>query len=119
MAELFTPEITKLPLGYTEFLIGIDYLLNERYDIIVVGDITQKQSKALLSTIWGDFIPGNIIILKPYDMSPLAKHKDLIKYLDSFKTIDGTATFYVCKNRQCSSPTDDPREVLRLLEIAE
>ncbi len=119
MAALFTPEISKQPLGYTEFLIGINYLLHERYDVIVVGDITQEQARSLLRTIWKSFIPGNIMILKPDNMAIFAKHQDLITYLDSYKTIDGNATFYVCKNKQCSAPTDDPHEILRLLGISQ
>ena len=118
MAMLFQPELERVPLGYTEFLIGLDYLLNERYEIVIVADISRSEVNSLLISLRQVFIPGKVIVVKPDHSKLPEKYVGMMKHFDFYKSMDGIPIFYVCKNNQCSPPTDDVKKVLNLLGVS-
>ncbi|MDX9702703.1 MAG: thioredoxin domain-containing protein [Candidatus Auribacterota bacterium] len=117
MAAFFQSELSKMPVGYTEFLSGLDYLLREQYEIIIVGDINKEQVESVLRTIGKYFIPNKMIIHKPVDAKMSEQLEKIVQYIGLYKSNDGNTTFYVCKDKQCAAPTDKIDDVMELLGI--
>lgn len=105
--KTFSNDLTRSPHGSTFSLIALNYLYNSSYEIV----IADSSSNTGLSSFLNDkFIPNKVVVF--VDESGIIP----FSYLNNYKSIDGKPTYYVCKNHNCSLPTNDPHDVLQLLK---
>ena len=94
------------------FLVALDFILGQTYEIVVVGNLRSKVTKIILQVIRTRFIPNKVILIKKENDTSL---ENLAEYTEGMKTIDGKTTVYVCKNFSCNYPTTDLKKVLTYL----
>ncbi len=100
--------------GFSQFLCGLDFSLNDSYEIIITGNKESEKTKEILEAINNKFIPNKIIMLiDEKDRDEIAKISPFTK---SYTTLNNETTVYVCKNYKCSLPTTDVEKVLQLLD---
>ena len=99
--------IDSLPNGMASALFAVDYLLNDKIEIVMVGDDSSRDS--MLSEIYKTYIPNSVIALSNdgHDSSPLFKGRQ-------FKP--DTAMVYICRNSTCKLPVSTLPELRRQLD---
>ncbi|KPK72390.1 thioredoxin [candidate division WOR_3 bacterium SM23_60] len=118
LVHAFSSPVSAAGTAHTHFLNGVSWLHGPAYEIILVGDVTSRDTKRMLHTIRQAFIPHAVFVFKP-----TGKEADrlvsVVPYTESYVTREGRTTAYVCSNHVCKQPTTDPNEVLELLDVAE
>ena len=105
----FSEDIRGYPMGHTFMLTGLDYLLGPTTNIILVGDLAEKNTIAMLSAIRKQYLPNLTVTLWTDQKSKTAPPGV------SYSRIDDKATAYLCQNQTCMPPTNDPTQVLKYL----
>lgn len=89
------------------------YLQRPLQQIIIAGDPSRSDTKAMLKCVNSMFLPNKILIVQTGNPnSYLASKQQPLKQLEP---IDGKATAYVCKDFKCSLPTTDVAELKQQL----
>jgi uncharacterized protein YyaL (SSP411 family) len=115
LGRAFARKVTQTPSAHTFLMGAVSFGIGPSYEIIIVGDSRAKDTDAMLNTIWKEFIPNKVVILRPTDdESP--KIVQLATYTQAMNSIDGKATAYVCLNYQCQLPTTDINQFRNLLK---
>ncbi len=101
----------RYPLGFTQWLIALDYALAHPYEIAIIGNPTAADTRALLDICTTGYRPHQIVALGPADAGPPS-----LPSLEGRNQIQGRATAYVCVGFACLPPVTDPAELQALLE---
>ena len=109
--KAFSFDAQRMPSAHTMFLIGFDFLINETFEIVVVGEKEEKDTKEIIRTIYDRFLPFSVLLLK-YRNSNIEK---IAKYTEELTQVNNKATAYVCKNFSCNLPSTDKEKILELL----
>jgi uncharacterized protein YyaL (SSP411 family) len=114
IGKYFSKLINDSPSFHTQMLTAVDFAVGPAYEIIVAGSSRQKDTEIMLSTLQRSFIPNKVLLFTPTDKkTPLLD--EVAAYTKNYKSIEGKATAYVCRNYVCSLPTTDIDEMLKLL----
>ena len=115
IGRAFSGSVKQSPLGYTQLMIALDFGIGPSYEVVIVGDSTAPDTKAMLKAIRARFVPNKVVILRPTE----EESPEIIRlagYTRYQSSIDGKATAYVCLNYICKTPTTDIEEMLELLD---
>lgn len=114
IAGVFSKNVKELPTAHTMFLIGIDYLLGPSYEIVLVGNLNNENSKSILKTLRSRYLPNKVILFKETSNKSEQITK-IAKFTQNYLAIDNKTTVYVCQNNACKQPMHDLSKVLELL----
>ena len=100
------------PFGFAHMLCAVDQYLNPPKEIVVVGNIDDPRTKALLAEVHRIYLPNKVLQLVGAeqaleDISPLLRGKT---------QLNGQPTAYLCQNFTCSAPVTNPAELKSLLQ---
>jgi uncharacterized protein YyaL (SSP411 family) len=116
IGHIFSSTVKQVPMGYTQLLVALDFGIGPSYELVVVGDSTGDDTKAMLRAIRREFLPNKVLVLRPLEEeSPEILH--LADYTRYQTSIDGKATAYICLNYSCKAPTTDIGEMRRMLDL--
>lgn len=107
----FASQITSIPMGYTQILQAFDFALGPTYEVVVVGNKKNYNTKHILSILNTAFIPNMVLILKENEQI-----SEIVPYTKTMQLTD-TTTVYVCQDFNCNMPTSEIREILKLLQL--
>lgn len=115
LEKAFSRAIEGAPLGYTAFLLGIDYLLSKSYEIVICGDRNSEDTKNMIRALNKEFILNKVVLFNPIneDNSEITK---IAPYVKAEKAVGGKATAYICKNFACGMPITDVDEMMKSLQ---
>ncbi|MFL0250962.1 thioredoxin domain-containing protein [Clostridium neuense] len=114
LQKVFSRTVEGSPLGYTQFLCAVDYLIGPSYEIVISGDRNSEDTKKMLRQLNRSFVPNKVVIFNPIN----EEDSELIKiapYVKDEKAVKGKATAYICKNFTCGRPITDADEMLKSL----
>jgi uncharacterized protein YyaL (SSP411 family) len=114
LVRAFVPTVSRAPVGFTQFLIGLDYALGPALEIVVSGKPGAKDTDRMLQAIRSRYIPNKVVLLRP-DQASEPEIVRLAPYTGPQQSLTGKATAYVCRNQACREPTTDPAELIRSL----
>lgn len=100
--------LTKAPLGSTFLLNSHLYKLSSPIDLVIVGSPDSDEAKIVIEFIRNNFLFNISVFIKKDD---LCSYKQFINYF----MLNSKPTFYLCKNNNCSLPTNDTNEILNQL----
>ncbi len=110
----FCPHADASPSTFTYFLCGLDFALGPASEVIIAGQMERPDTKELIDALRGSYIPNNIVVFRPEGEG--SRDIDAIcPRLQSYHSLNGRATAYVCSNFACSHPTSDPKEMMKML----
>lgn len=120
LMKAFSREIRLRPSAYTQLMAAVDFGVGPSYEVVIVGDLKAKDTKAMLKALQTKFIPNKVVLFR--HMNPV-KLKDVdITNIAGFtryhSSIDGKATAYVCRNYKCEFPVTDVNKMMELLGSA-
>jgi len=110
----FASRINGMPSGVPQMLVAYQFSLSKPKQIILVGDPSTAEARAMLHVLHERFVPERIILFVDE-----ASRKTLAGYLPVIETMTanhGKTTAYVCENYTCKLPTADPAKFAELLQ---
>jgi hypothetical protein len=113
MIMTFSNVIKKAPIGFTQFLSGLDFASGPSKEIVVVYKDSIEGAKEILNYINQKFIPNKILILKEESDDSIS---EIAPFIKNQHTINGKTTVYVCENYNCKMPVTELSELEELLK---
>lgn len=113
IGKVFSSVVKQAPVGFTQLMVGTDFLLGPSYELIIVGDPDGDDTKKMLNKLRSEYIPNRVLLLKPLGNSEGIE--GIVDYISDYDAIEGKATAYVCSNFTCQQPTTDVDEMMELL----
>lgn len=112
LGRAFSASVSRQPSAYTFLLSALDFANGPSFEIVIVGDEENIETKKILDAINALSLPGKVVIFKKDDHSPINELSDFIK---PYKSLNGKPTIYVCQDNTCQLPTTDINTMLQLL----
>jgi uncharacterized protein len=107
--KVFSDEVNGQPLGHTFLLVGLEFAIGPTFNIVLVGDISDKNTISILTTLRKMYIPNLTLTL----WTP--EKKSTIKGV-VYEKINGKPTVYVCRDQTCMPPTNSIDKMLEMLK---
>ena len=117
LLQTFSESVSQAPAAHTYLMIALDFVIGPSYEVVVVGDPTKNDTNNMLNTLKRTFIPNKVVLFRPSHV----EHPEIVRYAEFMRELSikgGKATVYVCRNYECSLPTTNIEEMLRLLDAA-
>jgi uncharacterized protein YyaL (SSP411 family) len=99
-------------------LSGYDFVYGKSYEVLIEGDLKNKDTQNIINTLRTNFIPNKIVHL---NYNPKSKpDDDLFKLPDPGKQQNAKSkkpVIYICENYSCQKPTSDISEMLYQLNV--
>ena len=103
------------PTAYTAMLQALDFYLGPTYEVVIVGDPEQADSRQMLAAVAGWYQPRQVTLFRPTNQAT-PEIAELAPYLASYRALEGRATAYVCSGFSCQHPTTEVGEMLQQLD---
>lgn len=116
LQKTFSNTVENAPLGYTQFLSAVDYILGPSSEIVICGKRNSEDTKNMIAELNKWFIPNKAVIFNPADEDD-SEIISIAPYVNNQKALEGKATAYVCKNFACGRPTVEIDEMLKNLGL--
>jgi len=97
------------PLGYTAFLQAIQYYLNAKEEIVLVGRREAEDMEQMRKVIFEDFRPFTLVAYRTED------DRFIVPRLQDYP-LTGEAAAYYCRDFACQEPVHKPEKLRALLE---
>ncbi|HSE41490.1 MAG TPA: thioredoxin domain-containing protein [Acidobacteriota bacterium] len=114
IARMFAANVRSTPSAYTMLLAGLDFAIGPSYEIVISGDPSAEDTRAMLKELSARYIPNKVVLLRPEGEQP--EISKIAAFTKSQTPLKGKATAYVCLNYVCNTPTTDPAQMLKLLK---
>ncbi len=90
LMKSFPEFVERYPSGFPQFLMGLDYFLSDKNEIVVAGGDLHT-----LRALAEPFFPNKILAISDNTLPPVAKSKP---------PREGEVTIYICSNNACREP---------------
>ena len=106
--RLMAATVQRYPSGFGRLLCALDFYLGTPKEIVLIGEPSGSQTRALRDEIWRAYLPNKVVAQSsPGD----SRASEFIPLLRERPQLDGKATVYLCENFTCKAPTTDPKEL--------
>ncbi len=105
--------VEQYPSAMGHMLIALDFYLSRPPEIAIVGEAGAADTRALLETVNGRYLPNKVVALRTPDAGD--EIEMLIPLLEGKTMLGGQATAYVCQNYACRQPVTTPEELAEQL----
>jgi uncharacterized protein YyaL (SSP411 family) len=112
--------VKRAPVAHTMLLSGYDFVYGRSYEILIEGDLKNKDTQKVINTLRNNFIPNKIVHLNYNPKSKADANDILFKLPDpgkQQKTKSKEPVIYICENYSCQKPTTDITEALKQLGV--
>jgi len=114
LSKAFSNQVNRMPTGYTQMMIGFDFFIGPSYEIVIIGNKNNKDTKKIIQYLNSIYQPNIIIILKEKKMKGISL-ENLVPFIKDYSQIKNQATIYVCKNQQCQLPVTEIEKIKQFL----
>ena len=114
MVRAFSTEAEKLPSGFTQMMSALDMALGDGQEVVIVGDPSSEDTRAMLDALARPFLPNKVVLLRRPGEDGDGTVA-LAPFVEGHHQVDGKATAYVCRDHLCRNPTTDVQTMLDLL----
>ncbi|MBI2457131.1 MAG: thioredoxin domain-containing protein [candidate division NC10 bacterium] len=115
--RVFRGQMEHNPFGFGNLLCALDWYAETPYEIVIVGERSAPDARALLRAVHQEFVPNKVVLVAgPQELGELPAVRDL---LAGKGQVDGRATAYVCHRFTCSAPVTDPAALQAMLKNIE
>jgi uncharacterized protein len=108
LIRAFSGTVTQNPTAHGQFLIGIDFMAGDSYEIILVEGSDKNTIAEMLETLEKDFIPNKVVIVRE-------DRQDAPEFLKNLKPVKGRTTAYICKDYYCQLPVTSTAGMQKIL----
>jgi hypothetical protein len=105
--QAISGKIENYPSGMTSAVLALDYFLNDKIEIVLVGQGQQRD--AMLQEVYRRFIPNKVIAVS-------ADGDTSLPLFEGRHLPDGKVSAFVCRNSVCALPATNLEEFKRQLD---
>ncbi len=105
MLKTFASDVKRAPAAHSLTLSGLEFIVGQTFNIILVGDPQEKETSEILCTLRNLYLPNSVSSWRKPGPNDIGYEK-----------IEGKVTAYVCRGKICMPPTNDLSKVLELLQ---
>jgi len=112
--RVFSEKIKVNPLGYTQFLVAIDFAIGPSYSLVIGGNTDGNDTNEMIVAINNSYIPNKVFIHRKteQELPDIDKYSNFVQF---FENLEGKATAYICINKTCKPPTHEIGKMLEYL----
>ncbi|MGA2882184.1 MAG: thioredoxin domain-containing protein [Bryobacteraceae bacterium] len=100
-------KIAQQSVAVPQILVGLDYYLGARREIVIAGSLEAEQTREFLRHVRARFLPNSITLRADASFFSAAA---------AMREIDGKPTAYVCQDYTCQLPTNEISKLDELLQ---
>ncbi len=105
-------ELSQIPVACTFLISALETYREPCLDIVIAGLAENKDTQEMLQLLHRNFLPEMNLVLKT-DNDP--ELEELVPYSKDMERINGVATAYLCKDKQCYPPITDVASIEELI----
>ena len=105
--------IFRAPHGAGNWLASVDFILGDRVEVALIGQLDSQETHRLLATVNSFYLPNMILVAQNPDSMITSIH---IPALEHKLTVDGKSTVFLCRGYVCQQPVTDVEELISQLE---
>ena len=91
-------------------LVGLEFALGPTFNVVLVGDKTEKDTLEMLTAIRKNYLPNLTVTIWTPEKAKSAGPGVV------YEKIEGKTTAYVCRDQTCMPPTNKIDKMLELLK---
>ncbi len=110
LIQSFSAEIAAYPMGYTQMLHAIDFMIGPTKEIVITGDPKEKTTKEMIRTVQQTYLPNKVMLVYS-DGREKEPTQKLAPFLKEMKPVDNKPTAYVCEQYACQTPITSLEEL--------
>jgi uncharacterized protein YyaL (SSP411 family) len=115
IGRAFSEQVQKVPSGYTQFLVAVDFAIGPSYEVVIAGKPGARDTVEMIQAVQQRYFPNHVLLFHPWDESRSEIEK-LAEFVKLQNPLNGKATVYVCLAQACKTPTTLVSEMLELLK---
>ncbi|WP_448576976.1 thioredoxin domain-containing protein [Thermomicrobium sp.] len=115
LLERYAQLAVEHPIACGQLLLAMDFALGQPFEIAIVGDPTQQETRALLRVVQASYLPNRVLAVRRPEDEMAAT---IVPLLAERFLVDGQPAAYVCRNFSCQRPVTTPQELASQLGIA-
>ena len=108
--QIWAAQMKSSPRSLPMMLIALDFFLDHSKEIAIVGKNDDSLTIEMLDIVRKGFSPNQVVALTGSSTSP-----SFLPLLQGKEKVNGKTTVYVCQNKTCRFPTNDPKLLQKLL----
>ncbi|MDY6879483.1 MAG: thioredoxin domain-containing protein [Thermodesulfobacteriota bacterium] len=110
----FSSNVKAHPIGYTQMLAAVDFVVGPSQEIVIAGDLNQETSQSMIRTVQQKFLPNKVILF--HHEGPEGKRLETLSpFVKDMRSADRLSTAYVCEQHACRSPVKEVSQLNALL----
>ena len=106
LLRAFSGQVADHPMGYTQLLVALDFMVGPSQEIVIAGDPSLESTRAMIDTIQSSFLPNKVLLLRPHG-SEGKRLASLAPFVEAMGSINNRPTVYVCEEFTCKRPITD------------
>ncbi len=106
LLRAFSRQLTDHPMGYTQLLVALDFMVGPNREIVIAGDPALESTQAMITTIQRSFLPNKVLLLRPHG-SEGKRLASLSPFVEAMGSVNKQPTVYVCEEYTCKTPVTD------------
>ena len=115
ISRVFAETVKRSPSAFTQLMIAIDFGVGPSYSLVIAGDGDANDTDNMKKAIRKHFLPNKSILLRPTEQKE-PKIDNYSNFIHYFEKLNNKATAYVCINKTCKPPINNPNKLLELLD---
>jgi uncharacterized protein YyaL (SSP411 family) len=115
LLERYAQLAVEHPIACGQLLLAMDFALGQPFEVAIIGDPTQPETRALLRVVQASYLPNRVLALRRPEDETAAS---IVPLLAERSLVDGHPAAYVCRNFACQRPVTTPQELASQLGIA-
>jgi uncharacterized protein YyaL (SSP411 family) len=113
--DALMPKMSSQPVAVPQMLVGLDYSLALKREVVIAGEGKAEPTCALLSELRSRFLPYTVSLLIDSDATR-AKLTKIFPAAGVMRQVGDQPTAYVCENYTCRLPTTEVAKFAELLQ---
>jgi uncharacterized protein YyaL (SSP411 family) len=116
-ASAFSRQVASQPAAFTFFLAAMDMVIGPSQELVIVGDPTAEDARALIAVAREGYQPNLVVLLRPPGDAGKG-FAEAAPFTESFGLLDGRAAAYLCSGFACERPVSEPDALRDLIRDA-
>ncbi len=105
LTATFSREVTAQPVGYTQLLSALEFMLGPAQEIVIAGDLGLDSTRDMVRVVHAGFLPNKVVLL--HQNGPDGKRLEALSpFVKEMRPINQKPTVYVCEQYACKVPVN-------------
>ena len=106
LLRAFSGQVADHPMGYTQLLVALDFMVGPSQEIVIAGDPSLASTRAMINTIQRSFLPNKVLLLR-IQGSEGKRIASLAPFVKAMGSVNNQPAVYLCEKYACKTPITD------------